>query len=1003
MRKSLTPLLFTLMCVLAGPSQAAYLAPQSKVVYEFQPQEYYFVDIFSHARTALQTNNPPYVVTRRLQHTYPGTNPTVRLSNFLTDVAALHGVWLHSSHGSDLDIVVEAYGVNPIDSDACDAAIQNYLNQGIGSPEHIYKTYGTGTGYAISVSSYFVSLYASSHNTLTFVSSCLSIGGIGGLSSSWTSGAFVGYNYEPQADDAKSDAEVFWDRMGGLNGKAYRSMYKAILPDNAALPSPNQLPLAASSFGSQDFVIAPAVAGISPAVGTLIKSPTNGYVEFDTEMNGSGSVTGGVTVSGNLTIANKRWAQLVPNGPVLRLAYSITNTKAGTGTVTLNNASCRAAGSADIYLNPDGVGLNTDTFSATYPTADVAPAIAVTSLYAELAPVGTTINISADWQSATDSLSVERRDPSGSWTSVQQFAASQQAGRTAYRISDPSGVAGDYYRVVERQAGDLADLTYGTCRVGEIPNIPPVETPSYDPDSLQGVVEAMGNPGTTIETGGIPGVYVLIAPDSLCWALGAYDSLWQSEGVSTSIVPISETDFQGGIKGYLEWAHFYNTQYALIVGDANDAAWWDDPARWINGWTWPRVTPSGPHIPSQPERNLIPTFYTADADSPGLNLAFYTPYFASDVPYGDFDDDGLPDMAIGRLPASSAADIIAYTDKLAKYLSGVTGGGNSWTNAYQITYAQDNGAVSGDVVEADADAVAAEFPGSVNLARRDDTNATLWEYAHRESLATAAANAGPDIITWLSSGAQRYIHGNYWRIDRGWSMSKLASITAPARFFVSLDLSCDMGNFDQTEEYAVYDSVAQTFSSPIRPIVERLLFDPQKGAIACIGPTRGTWQAGNAILGQAFLRILYGGGKNLGTALYLAQRTSIVSNPRYANQFRSYMLLGDPVIGGYNVTAVDESPGTPRIILGPAAPNPFNPSTKFSVTLSRPAKVYLRVFDTSGRLVRALANGKVFVEGQHEIRWDGTSESGTRLGSGVYFVRMEVEGQRRNEKVVLMR
>ena len=791
--------------------------------------------------------------------------------------------------------------------------------------------------------------------------------------------------------------------MGGLNGKTHRSVVEAITPTGPGVPPPAALSALHryQPSGGHDLVIAPAVATITPAPGDTINSKTNGQVQFDTDMNPSAAANA-VTVTGNLLIANRRWVQEPSNGPFLRLAYDITNTAEGTGSVRLNNASCLAYLST-VTLNPDGIGLNTDVYSVSYPTGPLRPALALTSFYAELGPVGTTVTFSMDWQSNTDSVSVERRDTGGSWVLVQQMAASAQPGRVAYRIPDASGAAGDYYRIVEQQTGDLADLTYGTCRVGEIPLTPPAETQSYDPDSLQGVVEAMGNPGLVIESGGIPGVYVLIAPDSLCWALGAYDSLWQHEGVSTSIVPISETDLQGGVKGYLEWAHFYNTRYALIVGDANDAVWWDDPAKWINGWTWPRVTPSGPHIPSQPERDLIPTFYTADADAPSLNHAFYTPYFASDVPYGDFDDDGLPDMAIGRLPASSAADIIAYTGKLATYLSGVVGGGNSWTNAYQITYAQDNGSVSGDVVEADANTLAAEFPGSVNLTRRDDTNTTLWEYAHRESLATAAANAGPDIITWLSSGAQRYIHGNYWRIDRGWSMSKLAPITAPGRAFVSLDLSCDMGNFDQTEGYAVYDSVAQSFSNPIRPIVERLLFDPQKGAIACIGPTRGTWQAGNAIFGQAFLRILYGGGKNLGTALYLAQRTSIVSNPQYANQFRSYMLLGDPVIGGYNVTAVNESPGTPQIILGSAAPNPFNPSTKFSVSLSRPAKVYLRVFDMSGRLVRALANGKVFAEGKHEIRWDGASETGTRLGSGVYFVRMEVEGQRRNQKVVLMR
>ncbi len=70
-------------------------------------------------------------------------------------------------------------------------------------------------------------------------------------------------------------------------------------------------------------------------------------------------------------------------------------------------------------------------------------------------------------------------------------------------------------------------------------------------------------------------------------------------------------------------------------------------------------------------------------------------------------------------------------------------------------------------------------------------------------------------------------------------------------------------------------------------------------------------------------------------------------------------------------------------------PNPFNPQTTISFDLPRPAAVSLRVFDVSGRLVRALLEGEVVAEGRQEVVWDGRDDGGRRVGSGTYFYRLE--------------
>ncbi len=67
-----------------------------------------------------------------------------------------------------------------------------------------------------------------------------------------------------------------------------------------------------------------------------------------------------------------------------------------------------------------------------------------------------------------------------------------------------------------------------------------------------------------------------------------------------------------------------------------------------------------------------------------------------------------------------------------------------------------------------------------------------------------------------------------------------------------------------------------------------------------------------------------------------------------------------------------------------ASPNPLNPKTTISFVLSQSGSVRLNVYDVSGRLVNTLAD-RVMESGIHDVTWDGSSRSGGRVASGVYF------------------
>ncbi|MCK4511982.1 T9SS type A sorting domain-containing protein, partial [bacterium] len=77
--------------------------------------------------------------------------------------------------------------------------------------------------------------------------------------------------------------------------------------------------------------------------------------------------------------------------------------------------------------------------------------------------------------------------------------------------------------------------------------------------------------------------------------------------------------------------------------------------------------------------------------------------------------------------------------------------------------------------------------------------------------------------------------------------------------------------------------------------------------------------------------------------------------------------------------------------LSHAHPNPFNPATTIAYSLAGRSRVVIRVYDVAGRVVTTLVDGEVDA-GPHTIVWDGTTDSGERAASGVYFVRMEGSG-----------
>jgi len=78
--------------------------------------------------------------------------------------------------------------------------------------------------------------------------------------------------------------------------------------------------------------------------------------------------------------------------------------------------------------------------------------------------------------------------------------------------------------------------------------------------------------------------------------------------------------------------------------------------------------------------------------------------------------------------------------------------------------------------------------------------------------------------------------------------------------------------------------------------------------------------------------------------------------------------------------------------LGQNYPNPFNPETQIAFGLPEPAVVTITISDLLGREVAKIASAK-YSAGYHSVRWAGLDASGSKVGTGIYFYRINAVGE----------
>jgi DNA-binding transcriptional regulator YhcF (GntR family) len=115
------------------------------------------------------------------------------------------------------------------------------------------------------------------------------------------------------------------------------------------------------------------------------------------------------------------------------------------------------------------------------------------------------------------------------------------------------------------------------------------------------------------------------------------------------------------------------------------------------------------------------------------------------------------------------------------------------------------------------------------------------------------------------------------------------------------------------------------------------------------------------------------------------------------------------MIKGYGVKLPENSENqssettpTESHITATCYPNPFNPETQISYTLSVAGNVRIQIYNIAGQIVRTFNKGYQQA-GSYSVSWDGRNEKGDPSASGIYLYRIEVGAYAVTNRMVLLK
>lgn len=340
--------------------------------------------------------------------------------------------------------------------------------------------------------------------------------------------------------------------------------------------------------------------------------------------------------------------------------------------------------------------------------------------------------------------------------------------------------------------------------------------------------------------------YLVIAPDELAEAAEGLAALRRGQGLSARVVTLSEiyNDFGGGLatphalRDFLGYAYRRwqpAPRYAVLVGngslDYRDLMGLGD--------------------------NLMPPFLAQTPN--GL--------YAADNSYGDVEGgDGVPEIAVGRLPVLTPDELQTVIDKIAAYEAA----SGDWRN--RVVMVADDPDRSADF-GADSDRVAAQIPSGYQV---QDIDLAETPAAQARTALLDALKAGAWWVNYIGHGASDRLAAEGLLVN-----GDVTGLNNGARLPVVTALTCTVSRFE-APGYAA--------------LGELLVLQPDGGAIAVWAPTGLSLNSQAAVLNELLFKEVFGGNaERLGDAVRaaLGEYQKVVELPYLVSV---YTLLGDPAL-----------------------------------------------------------------------------------------------------------
>ena len=241
---------------------------------------------------------------------------------------------------------------------------------------------------------------------------------------------------------------------------------------------------------------------------------------------------------------------------------------------------------------------------------------------------------------------------------------------------------------------------------------------------------------------------------------------------------------------------------------------------------------------------------------------------ASDTPYGDIDGDGAPDVAVGRIPAHSAAELAAVVRKVIRYEQQTDHG--PWEKCLNIVSGAGGfGAVTDAMVEAAGRQVIQQTVPS--------------DYDVRHIFAASAKTDGSEEIDFVSRARRELNGGGLAWIYVGHGLPTELVYAATATGFKSILSTRDVPQLHCGPHNPLAVLVAcytGAMDAPHGCLGEELLL-AEEGPVAVIAATRVTMPYGNTIMGCELLRACFQDRPvAVGDVLRLAQRRVLAPTRR---------------------------------------------------------------------------------------------------------------------------